>query len=194
MRNLTSRLLLLLRLHREHGEVMIMTNTRHMQVETTLGEVTLVADGDVLTGLYFPDHWHLPAESTFGTRVDTDADEVFVWAKAELEAYLTGERESFDVPLRAKGDDFSERLWSLLREIPYGQTTSYGVLAEQLGDRRLAQRVGQAVGRNPLCVFIPCHRVVGADGLLTGYAGGLERKRWLLELEEPAEAAVSRLF
>lgn len=171
-----------------------MNDTRHTTVELALGDVTLVAEGDELTGLYFPGHWHLPDASVFGARVEADADEVFVWAKAELEAYLAGERESFDVPLRASGDDFSDRVWSLLRSIPYGQTTSYGVLAEQLGDRRLAQRVGQAVGRNPLCVFIPCHRVVGADGSLTGYAGGLERKRWLLELEEPAEATGSRLF
>lgn len=189
-----SRLPLLVRLHGERGEVRIMTNLRHAQVETTLGEVILVADGDELTGLYFPGHWHLPEASKFGTRVEADADEVFVWAKTELEAYLAGERTSFDVPLHAKGDEFSERVWSLLRSIPYGQTTSYGALAEQLGDRRLAQRVGQAVGRNPLGVFIPCHRVVGADGSLTGYAGGLERKRWLLELEEPAEATGSRLF
>lgn len=171
-----------------------MTNLRHTQVETTLGDVTLVADGEQLTGLYFPGHWHLPEESAFGTRVEADADEVFVWAKAELEAYLAGERQSFDVPLQAKGDGFSEQVWSLLRTIPYGQITTYGALAQQLGDRRLAQRVGQAVGWNPLCVFIPCHRVVGADGSLTGYAGGLERKRRLLELEEPAEVTGSRLF
>lgn len=138
-----------------------MMSLRHTQVETTLGAVILVADGDELTGLYFPGHWHLPEASTFGTRVEADADEVFEWAKTELAAYLAGERESFDVPLRASGDDFPERVWSLLREIPYGQTMSYGALADQLGDRRLAQRVGQAVGRNPLCVFIPCHRVVG---------------------------------
>lgn len=169
-------------------------NVRHTRVETTLGNVTLVADGAKLTGLYFSGHWHQPKAATFGPRVDADEDAILVSAKAELEGYLAGDRRSFDVPLSARGDEFSERVWSLLQTIPYGQTTTYGALAEQLGDRWLAQRVGQAVGQNPLCVFIPCHRVVGADGLLTGYAGGLRRKRWLLELEEPAEAAASRLF
>lgn len=171
-----------------------MDNTRHATVESLLGDVTLVAKGDALTGLYFPGHWHLPDESTFGTRVRADADEVFVWAKAELDEFLDGDCQAFDVPTRTGGDEFSERVWAMLREIPYGQTTTYGALAEQLGDRRLAQRVGQAVGRNPISILIPCHRVLGADGSLTGYAGGLDRKRFLLELEEPTEASASRLF
>ncbi|MDJ1372215.1 methylated-DNA--[protein]-cysteine S-methyltransferase [Gulosibacter molinativorax] len=171
-----------------------MTTVRHALVETTLGEVTLVADGDDLTGLYFPEHWHLPDETTFGVRVDAEEDDVLARAKAELDEFFVGDRESFDVSVQTWGNEFSERVWAMLREIPYGQTTTYGALAERLGDRRLAQRVGQAVGRNPVCVFIPCHRVVGADGSLTGYAGGLDRKRFLLELEEPAEASGSRLF
>lgn len=98
------------------------------------------------------------------------------------------------MPTRTGGDEFFEQVWALLCEIPYGQTTTYGALAERLGDRRLAQRVGQAVGRNPISILIPCHRVLGADGSLTGYAGGLDRKRFLLELEEPVEASASRLF
>ena len=148
-------------------------NVRHTQVETALGLLTLVAEDDRLVGLYFSGHWHLPKESSFGTRVDADVDEVFLRVKAELDAYLAGERESFDVPLRTHGDEFSERVWAMLEKIPYGTTTTYGSLAEQLGNRRLAQRVGQAVGWNPISIFIPCHRVVGADGSLTGYAGGL---------------------
>lgn len=169
-------------------------SVRHAQVETALGPMTLVAEENRLVGLYFPGHWHLPPESSFGVRVDADGDEVFERARAELDAYLAGERESFDVPLRTRGDEFSERVWAMLKKIPYGSTTTYGALAERLGNRKLAQRVGQAVGRNPISIIIPCHRVVGVDGSLTGYAGGLERKRWLLELEEPAEAADSRLF
>lgn len=169
-------------------------NTRHTRIWTTLGEMTLVADGDELTGLYFPRHWKLPETATFGPYEESDEDEVFVWAKAELEGYLNGERRLFDVPIRPRGDDFSSRVWAALKKIPYGATTTYGALAEQLGDRTMAQRVGQAVGRNPISVVIPCHRVVGADGSLTGYAGGLDRKRWLLELEEPVETSGSRLF
>lgn len=173
---------------------MMMAELRHAPVGTTLGEVTLVAEGEELTGLYFPGHWHLPEASAFGVRVKATSDGVLGRAETELDAYLAGQRQSFDVPVRARGDEFSERAWGLVREIPYGQTTSYGALAERLGDRRLAQRVGQAVGRNPVCVVIPCHRVVGADGSPTGYAGGLERKRSLLEFEEPAETAARRLF
>lgn len=171
-----------------------MTNLRHTQIETALGDLTLVADGEQLTGLYFPKHWHLPEASMFGDRVDADTDEVFVLAKAELEGFLAGEREIFDLPVRTQGDEFSERVWSMLREIPYGETTTYGAFAKRLGNRRLAQRVGQAVGRNPVSIVIPCHRVVGAGGSLTGYAGGLDRKRFLLELEEPVETTGSRLF
>lgn len=173
---------------------MTMSDRRHTWIDTVLGELTLVAEDDDLAGVYFPGHWHLPDESAFGTRVGVDADEVLTRARAELDAFLAGERQVFEVPARTQGDAFSERVWAILREIPYGETTTYGGLAERLGDRRLAQRVGQAVGHNPVSIVIPCHRVVGADGSLTGYAGGLDRKRFLLELEEPAEAAGSRLF
>lgn len=171
-----------------------MTDLRHARVATTLGEVTLVAEDDALVGLYFPGHWHLPPAAAFGTPGEAESDGVFEQATSELAEFLAGERRSFDIPERTRGDEFSERVWAMLREIPYGQTTTYGALAQQLGNRGLAQRVGQAVGRNPISIVIPCHRVVGTDGSLTGYAGGLERKRHLLELEEPAEAAGSRLF
>ena len=171
-----------------------MNGPRHGVIETAVGELTLVADGEDLTGLYFPGHWHLPEASAFGERVDGAGDPVFGQTKAELDAFLAGERRTFEMPTRTRGNAFSEKVWALLREIPYGQTTTYGALAERLGDRRLAQRVGQAVGHNPISIVIPCHRVVGADGSLTGYAGGLERKRFLLELEEPADVASARLF
>ncbi|WP_026927362.1 methylated-DNA--[protein]-cysteine S-methyltransferase [Granulicoccus phenolivorans] len=169
------------------------TARRHTQIATALGELTLVAEGEDLTGLYFPEHWHRPDAAVFGEPVDADADEVFVRAKAELDAFLAGERREFDVATRTRGDEFCERVWALLRDIPYGETTSYGALAERLGDRRLARRVGQAVGRNPVSILIPCHRVLGADGSLTGYAGGLERKQFLLDLEEPVAATPAAL-
>ena len=167
---------------------------RHARVQTTLGELTVVADGDALSGLYFPGHWYLPQESTLGVLVDGDSDEIFAQVQAELTQYLAGERRAFDAAVSTRGDEFSEAVWAMLREIPYGETTTYGALAQRLGNRHLAQRVGQAVGHNPVSILIPCHRVVGADGSLTGYAGGLDRKRLLLELEEPAEVAASRLF
>ena len=178
-----------------------MPNSRHTTVSTTLGELVLTAEsgsptveGGALTGLHFPEHWHPPTTEQLGDQVEVATDPVFSTALEQLEQYLAGERQEFDLPLRTHGDDFSERVWALLREIPYGTRTTYGALAEQLGSRGLAQRVGQCVGRNPLSIVIPCHRVVGADGSLTGYAGGLERKRTLLELEEPAERSAERLF
>ena len=97
--------------------------------------------------------------------------------------YLAGGRTSFDLPTAAAGDPFQRRVWERIARIPYGSTTTYGEIARELGDPALARRVGGAVARNPLSVVVPCHRVVGRDGALTGYAGGLERKRLLLELE-----------
>ncbi|EGD55544.1 O6-methylguanine-DNA methyltransferase [Gordonia neofelifaecis NRRL B-59395] len=162
-------------------------------VHTELGDLTMIADGPALAAVYFPHHWHLPPESDYGDPVSAD-DEVFAQTARELDEYVAGERREFDVEITTAGDEFSERVWALLREIPYGTTTTYGELARRLGNPRLAQRVGQCVGRNPISVIVPCHRVIGADGSLTGYAGGLDRKRRLLEIEEPPEAAEARLF
>lgn len=154
----------------------------------------LIANGTSLTGSYFEHTPYPPEPAALGKQVTIAEDPLLASAADELREYLAGERREFTVPLSTAGDEFSERVWKLLREIPYGQTRSYGELAETLGTRALAQRVGQAVGRNPLMVFIPCHRVLGADGSLTGYAGGLNRKRTLLALEEPPAATAGRLF
>lgn len=108
---------------------------RHTQIETTLGDLTLVADGEQLTGLYFPKHWHLPEASLSGECVDADTDDVFVLAKAELDEFLAGERKTFDLLVRMQRDEFSERVWAMLCKIPYGESTTYGVLAERLGNR-----------------------------------------------------------
>jgi methylated-DNA-[protein]-cysteine S-methyltransferase len=171
-----------------------MMEKRHTRIPTALGELTLVADGDNLTGIYYPRHWYLPAPASLGDVVEAGADELFVRVGAQLNEYLAGTRRAFDLPTAAEGDSFQREVWALLREIPYGQTTTYGELAVRLGNRSLAQSVGQAVGHNPLSMVVPCHRVLGKDGKLTGYAGGLERKRFLLELEEPAETKAGRLF
>ncbi|GAA5016105.1 methylated-DNA--[protein]-cysteine S-methyltransferase [Actinopolymorpha pittospori] len=168
--------------------------TRHTLIETELGEITLVADEGRLAGLYFRHHWYKPPQESLGAYVEPDTDPLFTATAAELEDYLAGRRTSFDVPITAAGDEFQKRVWALLEEIPYGRTTTYGALAEKLGDRSLAQEVGRAVGHNPLSVIVPCHRVVGRDGKLTGYAGGLRRKKLLLDLEEPSRAKAERLF
>ena len=169
-----------------------MTRT-HTTIESPLGELTLVAVDGVLSGLYFPGHWYMPDTEVFGAR----SGRGFERAEAELGEYFGGERTGFDVATTAAGDEFQRRVWKLIDRIPYGQTTTYGEIARELGDEpTLARKVGGAVGRNPLSVIVPCHRVVGKDGKLTGYAGGLERKRFLLELEAPVAAAEaeSRLF
>ncbi|GAA1939288.1 methylated-DNA--[protein]-cysteine S-methyltransferase [Agromyces allii] len=167
---------------------------RHAYLPTALGELLVVADGDALAGITFEGHWHpLPADS-LGVEVDAASDPVVVAFGVQLAEFLAGERTTFDMPLAPTGDEFQHAVWAMLREIPFGETVTYGELAARLGDRNLARRVGNAVGRNPISIVVPCHRVVGADGSLTGYAGGLERKRFLLELEGAPVVAQARLF
>lgn len=167
---------------------------RHATIDTRLGLLTLIAEGDALLGVYFPGHWYLPPPEAYGAQVDAAEDALFSQTHAQFGEYLTGARTAFDLPIDPRGNEFQRQVWTMLLDIPYGATTSYGELAVRLGSRSLSQGVGQAVGHNPLSVIIPCHRVVGHDGRLTGYAGGLERKKLLLELEEPEEARAARLF
>jgi methylated-DNA-[protein]-cysteine S-methyltransferase len=157
----------------------------HTTVDSPIGELTLVAHGGRLTGVYFPHHWYKPDPATFGPRTATGFEE----AASQLAEYFAGQRTSFDLPLEAHGDPFKIRVWDLIRAIPYGQTVTDGGLAAKLGEVT-AKEVGAAVGRNRLSVVVPCHRVVGKDGSLTGYAGGLARKRFLLDLEKES----ARLF
>jgi methylated-DNA-[protein]-cysteine S-methyltransferase len=167
---------------------------RHTVIDSPLGELTLVADDNTLTGVYFRHHWHPPTAGALGQYVEPAADELFRRASEQLREYLAGERTQFDLPITMVGDARRRRIWDLLADIGYGQTKTYGELAAELGDGTTAYEVGQAVGRNPLSIVVPCHRVVGKDGALTGYAGGLKRKRYLLELEEPAPAVAGKLF
>jgi methylated-DNA-[protein]-cysteine S-methyltransferase len=169
-------------------------NTRHTIIDSPLGELTLVADGDALIGLYFHQHWYRPSAETFGPRVDVRSDDVLAETQSQLGDYFAGDRTHFDVPTALHGDEFQRRVWDRLPGIPYGETLTYGELAEELADGTTAQDVGAAVGRNPLSIIVPCHRVVGKNGKLTGYAGGLDRKKFLLDLEEPAEVRAARLF
>jgi methylated-DNA-[protein]-cysteine S-methyltransferase len=154
----------------------------HTIIDSPLGELTLVAHDGVLAGLYFPEHTHQPDAKTFGPRVDAG----FEAAIEQLGEYFNGDRFQFDLPLAPRGDAFQLRVWNLLRHIPYGETRSYGQLAIELGDSSLARAVGSANGRNPISVIVPCHRVIGADGRLVGYAGGLQRKQYLLDIEASA--------
>jgi methylated-DNA-[protein]-cysteine S-methyltransferase len=169
-------------------------NRRHALIGSPLGELTLAADGDALTGVYFRHHWHPPTADTLGRSVRPDVDDVFRRAADQLSEYFAGERTRFDVPIALIGEPGQRRVWNLLPDIGYGETRTYGELAATLADGSTAYDVGQAVGRNPLSVIVPCHRVVGKNGALTGYAGGLRRKRFLLDLEAPVPAAAGRLF
>ncbi len=162
----------------------------HAMIASQVGNLTVVACGGLVVGLYFPRHWHRPDPASFGICSDIGFDVV----RDQIGQYLAGDRRELTVPVAANGDEYEERVWSLVRQIPYGETATYGDLARQLGDGTTPQEVGAAVARNPLCLLVPCHRVVGASGKLTGYAGGLTRKRFLLDLEAEVSGRASRLF
>ena len=167
----------------------------HLVTPSPLGELTLVAEDGALVGclMALPDRD--PSDETLGAAAEPgSADQVLRTAASQLAEYFAGERTEFDLPLAPRGDEFQLKVWALLREIPYGQTRSYGQLARVLGDVSLSQAVGWANGRNPISIIVPCHRVIGADGTLVGYAGGLDRKRFLLALEEPPADEAHRLF
>lgn len=153
--------------------------------DSSLGRVLLTSDGHALTGLYFVGQKYqaMPPED----RPHEPRAEPFAQARAELAQYFAGARQRFDLALAPEGTPFQRRVWRALAAIPFGATTSYLALARSLGAPRSVRAVAAAVGRNPISVLIPCHRVIGSDGSLTGYAGGLERKRRLLALETAAE-------
>ncbi len=158
------------------------------ELPSPLGTLTLAGDGFALTGLWFSGQKHFPADLP---EADRNALPVFAQAAQWLELYFSRREPDFLPPLAPRGTEFQRAVWALLREIPWGQTVSYGALARRLAETgpyaRVSPRaVGSAVGRNPISILIPCHRVLGADGSLTGYAGGLQRKRQLLALEGAA--------
>ncbi|WP_269462963.1 methylated-DNA--[protein]-cysteine S-methyltransferase [Streptomyces lincolnensis] len=155
----------------------------HTVIDSPYGPLTLVADDGVLCGLYMTDQRHRPPEESFGPRDDLPA---FGEATDQLKAYFAGELQDFTLELRLHGTPFQRTVWDELRRIPYGETRSYGQLADALGNPAASRAVGLANGKNPVGIIVPCHRVVGADGSLTGYGGGLDRKRRLLDFERGA--------
>ena len=152
----------------------------HTVTESPLGPLTLVAHDGVLAGVHFDARTRRPARPAPGARDDAG----FGDAIRQLDEYFRGERTQFELHVAPRGDAFQQKVWALLQRIPYGETRSYGQLAAELGDPALARDVGVANARNPIAVIVPCHRVIGADGRLVGYAGGLERKQFLLDLEQ----------
>ena len=155
-------------------------------VDSPIGELLLVGDGEVLSGLHMQD-----APRPMAVRPEWRRDHgAFPDVRRELSEYFAGERTEFHVPVAMDGTPFQRTVWSALRAIPYGETRSYGELARSIGNPSAVRAVGTANGRNPIAVIVPCHRVIGADGTLTGYGGGLERKRTLLDLERGPRLAV----
>jgi methylated-DNA-[protein]-cysteine S-methyltransferase len=154
-----------------------------------LGPMTLAATAQGLAGAWFNGQQHMPATEAWPEQPDHP---VLLQAQAQLHDYFTGRRHLFDVPLDPLGGTtFQQAVWQALLAIPVGGTTSYGALAQRIGRPAAVRAVGAAVGRNPITILVPCHRVVGADGSLTGYAGGLERKTALLKLEQALAATIS---
>lgn len=157
-----------------------MTETMlHTTIESPVGDLLLIGDEQGLHGLYMQDG-RRPAAVAPDWRW---AREPFAAAREQLAEYFAGERTEFDVPLAPVGTQFQEQVWDALRRIPYGRTASYGEIARGIGHPSASRAVGMANGSNPISIIVPCHRVIGRDGKLTGYAGGVERKRFLLQLE-----------
>ena len=175
----------------------------HTVVDSPVGPITLLATDGRLTGLYLSERRHPPAAEQFGAEVgagqfgagqfgagqfEAPGGGPLGAAAAQLSKYFAGRLTSFDLPVTMAGTAFQRLVWSALRDIPYGSTISYGELAALIGRPSAARAVGLANGRNPISIIVPCHRVVGSDGSLTGYGGGLERKRYLLGLERRVAA------
>lgn len=159
-----------------------MSEITYTTIDSPVGPLTLVATDGALSGLYMDLQRHRPAVDTFG-RADAGA---FRDVITQLDEYFAGSRTEFDLELHVSGTPFRRAVWAALREIPYGTTVSYGWIAQRIGAPTASRAVGAANGANPISIIVPCHRVIGTAGTLTGYGGGLERKRHLLDLERGA--------
>jgi methylated-DNA-[protein]-cysteine S-methyltransferase len=168
-------------------------STTHVRIPSPLGELAIVSRNDAITGVYFENHLPAPREDRFGAK-GVEVTGIVEEASRQLGEYFAGERRIFDLPIAVQGDPLEERIWAIVRETPYGDTVTYGEIARRLGDGTTARDVGGAMGRNPVCILVACHRVIGAGGKLTGYAGGLERKAYLLDLERDVVGHAERLF
>ena len=154
--------------------------TYYCYMNSPVGQLCIQGDGDFVTGLYLPEHkgWRGPEAAWKETVAPFSA------IREQLAEYFTGERQQFDVPTKMEGTPFQQRVWQELTAIPYGITISYGELARRVGNSAASRAVGSANGRNPISIIVPCHRVIGSAGKLTGYGGGLDKKQWLLAWEQ----------
>lgn len=162
--------------------------TYFTHIDSPVGQLLVLGDGELVTGLYLPNHRH-------GRGMEPSwrlADGIFDALRQQLAEYFAGERQQFDVPLKLAGTPFQQRVWRELAQIPFGATISYTQLARRIDDPQATRAVGHANGRNPISILVPCHRVIGASGRLTGYAGGVEKKQWLLAWERRVVEASSQ--
>jgi methylated-DNA-[protein]-cysteine S-methyltransferase len=150
---------------------------------TPVGLLTLVASARGLRAVLWPNERPGRVAVAHSAGTDPEAESILAEAVRQLEEYFHGDRDHFDLPLDPVGTDFQQQAWQVLRTIPYGQTISYGEQAARLGDRNKSRAVGAANGRNPISIIVPCHRVVGSTGKLTGFAAGVDVKAWLLQHE-----------
>jgi methylated-DNA-[protein]-cysteine S-methyltransferase len=156
----------------------------HTVIDSPIGPLTLIAQEGRLAGVHMEITRYEPDATTLGARVAADADPVLAEAASQLGSYFRGELTDFHLPLALEGTRFQRSVWTGLLAIPYGETIAYGELARRIGQPSASRAVGLANGRNPVAIIVPCHRVIGADGSLTGYGGGMDRKRYLLVLEQ----------
>ncbi len=155
------------------------SQTFYSELDSPVGTLLLLGDGEVLQGVYMDAQKHRPSLPAGAER----SEPRFAAAREQLRAYFAGRLRRFELALGAAGSPFQKQVWQALLDIPFGETESYGALARRIGNANASRAVGLANGRNPLGIIVPCHRVVGANGALTGYGGGLERKQWLLAHE-----------
>ena len=153
----------------------------YTMMNSPVGDITLVADEENLCAIYWQNQ--KPDSRKFPDLEKNDKSRVLRSAALQLSSYFMGRTQKFDIPLRPVGTDFQEKVWRALRSIKYGKTVSYGEIARKIGNPKAVRAVGAAIGKNPLSIIVPCHRVIGSNGKLTGFAGGLETKEFLLNME-----------
>ena len=159
--------------------------TNYSIMKTELGDLTLVANESELIGIYFEKHRHMPKMQKTWTL--NPRHPVLLQAEKQLKEYFAGKRDTFSIPMNFAGTDFQKKIWKEIAQIPFGKTISYGELARKAGKPKAIRAAGAATGRNPVSIIVPCHRVLGKNNAITGYAGGLDRKRHLLALENPSK-------
>lgn len=163
----------------------------YIEVESPIGQLVVASSGGAITGLYMESHRHGPVDRGSWILDSQHEQPVLVMARQQLTEYFAGDRVTFDLPLGAVGTEVQQSVWRALSDIPFGETRTYGGIAKTIGNPKASRAVGSANGRNPISIIVPCHRVIGSDGSLTGFGGGIERKRWLLAHEARVRSATA---